>query len=193
MKAFARRKSRPAQGLPGPGPKLTLVSSVEDAAIEAYLNRQTVEACLELRRERGEEFRRPKSKDQPHQTLDELDIMLSRGEITPQLYRAGRNYGDRYREGHAKGVYYSSLRQNTRSSTGDQYDEFFVKRMTVFVKLHRDRQRALGGNRRIIALCDAILGDDYRAGRDDRKQRERFVEIMSWALTRLAYHYGYMW
>lgn len=54
----------------GGEPRLKQTSPVEDPEVEQRLNRLCVEASIRLREERGERFRRPKSKNQPHRTLD---------------------------------------------------------------------------------------------------------------------------
>lgn len=190
MASAARRKWAQAKRVaPTPKPQLKIVSPVDDPAVEAMLSRKTVEASVKLRSARGEVFLRPKSKDQPHQVLDELDIMLSRGEISRMQFKAGRLYGDHYREAVLRNTTRSSIRFNDRSRTGDNYDVIMIDRLQVYRKLHADRQRAFGNNRRPIALCDALLGEDCRiaASGDARK---RIVDYVSWALTRLAYNYG---
>lgn len=167
---------------------MRVVEAVEDPLVEQYLSRQCVENCLALRRVRGELFTKPRSKDNPHQVLDELDVMLSKGEISPQLFKAGRLYGDRYREAHLRGVLRSSIRLNNRSSIGSVHEDITLARLDVLAKLSRDKRRALGNDRRVIALCDAILGDDYRIS--PGPGREQGVAVLSWALKRLAQHYG---
>lgn len=64
-----------------------------------------------------------------------------------------------------------------------------VKRMTAFTKLQSDREVALCNDRGLVALCDAVLGEDWRCSADGGQDRQRFVELMVWALTRLAYRY----
>lgn len=192
MGAARRRYQQPApsRGVPKPEPRLSVVKPVEDPAVESRLSRQTVEACIRLREIRGERFRKPKTKDQPHRVLDELDTMLERGEITRSQFEAGRRYGELLRAAKFYGGYTSSLNVVTASRAPHEYQRIMEQRVKDFQRIQRIRDRAFSGaDRFLVRLCDDICGSDYLidGGRD---ARARAAELVSWLLTRLAYAYG---
>jgi hypothetical protein len=179
---FRRPTARPLERLSRP--------PTDDPAIEEALSRETAKACVALRQGRGEMFSSPRTKTEPWRVLDELDVMLQRGEIDDKLYRAGRRYGGRYREAILRNVATSSLRANDRQGNQDGAEIYLSGRIITMKKLARDRA-CFAINPRIGKLCDDVFGEDYRLS--EGPARSVGVDVLVWALTRLCYHYGVMW
>lgn len=199
MGAAARKYRAPTLGAALADPRLKLVKPVEDPAIEQRLSRATVTASIVLREARGERFRKPRSKDQPHFVLDELDIMLERGEISRKLFDAGRRYGDSYRACVHEGKYLCALGNSQRANglarlgTINGYAEIARIRLEKTLNFKRVRQRAFRGcDPKLMRLCDDICGNDFLID-GGKKERAYATEVMSWLLTRLAYAYGLIW
>jgi hypothetical protein len=168
----ARAKGRRRYGDAGPQtratPNLKLVKPAEDAAVEQRLTRLLVERCIKLRERRGEQFRFPLNKEQPHRVLDELDLMLERGEIDRKLFEAGKRYGDSYRMANYVGVYRCGLNLSSRSGKLAQHD-IAAHRVKDYSYLQRVRRGAFGECPRELVGCATTSAGTNGALTGDRK------------------------